>query len=175
MRKSKAIGLLKAQIDKIDDPHIKRPEWITATSAMLARIFPLSSDSKIAQIQSLENMPEFYHDISSDKRIETDKKKAETYLKNYIEEIELLGPETNSKMEMFFGSFRFWSIILTICILSFIGGNSMANEKEIKSGQSSRLEIFSLNQKILNLNRENDSLKTVIKEIPGNLKDNLSQ
>lgn len=119
MRKSKAIGLLKIQIEKINDPQIKRPEWITTTSAVLTRVFPLSSTSKIAQIRSLENMPEFYSDISSHKRIATDKKKAEDFLNNYIEEIELLGTETRSKMEMFFGNFRFWSILITICLLGF--------------------------------------------------------
>ncbi len=107
MRKSKAIGLLKIQIDKINDPDVKRPEWIITTSAVLARIFPISSRSKIAQIQSLENMPEFYNELSSGKRIETDKKKAATFLNNYIEEIELLGPETSRKIEMFFRNFRF--------------------------------------------------------------------
>lgn len=163
MRKSKAIGLLKSQIDSINDPKIKRPEWIRSTSSILGRIFPLSSTSKIAQIQSLEKMPEFYQDISSDKRIETDKKKAETYLRNYIEEIELLGTEATSKMEMFFGSFRFWSILLTICILSFVSGNSMAKEKEIKTNQVNRLEIFSLNQEILILQMEIDSLKRTVK------------
>lgn len=117
MRRTKAIGLLKVQIEKINDPDIKRPEWISTTSTVLSRIFPISSAAKIAQIQSLENIPEFYQDISSNKRIETDKKKAETYLKNYIEEIELLGMETSNKMEMFFESFRFWSLIISIFIL----------------------------------------------------------
>lgn len=141
-----------------------RPEWINNTSVVLARLFPLSSTSKISQIQSLENIPEFYHDISSVKRIETDKKKAETYLNNYIEEIELLGPETSSKMEMFFGSFRFWTILLAICILSFIGGNSLSAGEELKSKQNSSLQIFSLNQELLFQKKEIDSLKKIIKE-----------
>lgn len=165
MRKRKAIGLLKIQIEKINDPHIKRPEWISTTSAVIEKVFPLSSTSKIVQVQSLENMPEFYHDISSDKRIETDKKKAATFLNNYIEEIELLGPETSSKMEMFFGSFRFWSILLTICIISFIGGYSLASGKEIKSQQASGLQILTLNQELLLQKKEIDSLRQIIKDL----------
>ncbi|CAN5223150.1 hypothetical protein BH23BAC2_BH23BAC2_17790 [soil metagenome] len=169
MRKSRAIGLLKTQIEKIDDPAIMRAEWINTTSAVLTRIFPESSPTKIAQIKTLENMPEFYHDISKDKRIETDKRKAETFLRNYIEEIELLGTETSSKMEMFFGSFRFWSILITICILSFIGGSSRATGKEIKTGQSIRMENFSLNQNLLLQKRQIDSLKRVIFDLQQDL------
>lgn len=164
MKKSKAIGLLKIQIEKINDPNITRPEWISTTSVILARIFPLSSTSKIAQIQSLENMPEFYNDISSDKRIKTDKKKAESFLRNYIEEIELLGPETSSKMEMFFGSFRFWTILITICLLSFIGGNTLTAGAELESRQTSTLQIFSLNEELLLQKKEIDSLRKIIKE-----------
>ena len=165
MKKSKAIGLLKIQIKKINDPNIPRPEWISNTSVILARIFPLSSTSKIAQLQSLENMPEFYQDISSDKRIETDKKKAETFLNNYIEEIELLGPETSSKMEMFFGSFRFWTILITICSLSFIGGNSLAAEEAFASLQTSSIQIYSLKQELMLQKKEIDSLKKVIQKL----------
>jgi len=165
MRKIKAIGLLKIQIEKINDPDIKRPEWIDTTAVVLAKIFPVSSSSKIAQIKSLEKIPEFYQDISSKKRIETDKKKAATFLNNYIEEIELLGPETNSKMEMFFGSFRFWSILLTICISSFIGGNSIAAGEEIKLRHTTSLQIFSLNQLVLIQKNEIDSLRKVIKDL----------
>ncbi len=163
MRKNKAIGLLKIQIEKIEDPAIKRTEWIESTVVILSRIFPISSSSKIAQIESLENMPEFYQDISPDKRIKTDKKKAEAYLCNYIEEIELLGTETNSKMEMFFGSFRFWTILLTVCILSYIGGNSTATGKELKPQQTSNFKIYSLNQEILLYKKEIDSLKNIIR------------
>lgn len=156
---------MKIQIEKINDPDIKRTEWISITSVVLKRLFPLSSVSKIAQIQSLENMPEFYHDISSDKRIETDKKKAASFLNNYIEEIELLGLETNSKLEMFFGSFRFWSILFTLCILAFIGGKSLAAGKELKSLQTYNLQIYSLNEEVLLQKKEIDSLKKVIKEL----------
>jgi hypothetical protein len=165
MRKSKAIGLLKIQIEKINDPNIMRTEWIDHTTIVLSRIFPDSSESKITQIKSLVNMPEFYQDISRDKRIETDKRKAETYLKNYIEEIELLGTETSSKMEMFFGSFRFWTILVAICILSFIGGNSLASGNELESRHISGLEIFSLNEELLLQKKEIDSLRKVIKEL----------
>lgn len=169
MRKSKAIGLLKVQIEKINDPNIKRPEWINNTSAVLTRIFPLSSAAKILQIEGLENIPEFYEDISSEKRIQTDKKKAEAYLKNYIEEIELLGMETNNKMEMFFGSFRFWSILLTICLLSFLGGNSIAVGKELQAQKNSRQEVYSLSQELLLQKAEIDSLNKLLKELRENI------
>ena len=165
MRKSKAIGLLKIQIKKIKDPLISREEWISSTAIILSRIFPLSSTCKITQIESLETMPEFYHDISSDKRIETDKKKAETFLNNYIEEIELLGPETSSKMEMFFGSFRFLTILITVCSLSFIGGNSLAAEEDFESQQTSSIQIYSLNQELMLQKKEIDSLKKVVQKL----------
>lgn len=169
MRKNKAIGLLQVQIEKINKPNLERAEWINNTSLLLKRIFPLSFPAKILQLKSLENIPEFYSDISSEKRIQTDKKKAESYLKNYIEEIELLGLETNNKMEMFFGSFRFWSILLTICMLSFLGGNSIAAGKELQSQKNSRLEIYSLSQELLLQKTQIDSLNKLIKELKKNI------
>lgn len=169
MRKSKAIGLLKIQIEKINDPLIKRDDWISSTTVVLSRVFPVSAEIKIAQIRELGIITEFYKDLPNEKRIETIKKKAATFLNNYIEEIELLGTETSSKMEMFFGSFRFWSILITICLFSFIGGNSLAAGEEIKSLQTSGLKILSLNEELLLRKNEIDSLRQVIKDLTLNL------
>lgn len=169
MRKSKAIGLLKMQIERINDPVIKRGEWISLTSAVLLRVFPLSAETKIRQLRELEIISEFYNDMSSEKRSETRKKKASTFLNNYIEEIELLGMETHNKMEMFFGSFRFWSIVLTICLLSFIGGNSIAGGKELQAQKNSRQEVYSLNQELLLQKTEIDSLNKIINKLQENI------
>jgi len=169
MRKSKAIGLLKVQIEKINDPGIKRGEWISLTSAVLLRVFPISAEIKIRQLRELETFSEFYNEMSSEKRIETRKKKAATYLNNYIEEIELLGMETHNKMEMFFGSFRFWSILATICLLSFIGGNTIAAGKDLHAQKTSRQQVYSLNQELLLHKTEIDSLKKALKNLSENL------
>lgn len=169
MRKSKAIGLLKVQIEKINDPAIKRGEWISLTSAVLLRVFPLSAEIKIRQLQELETISEFYNEMSSEKRVETRKKKATSFINNYIEEIELLGMETHNKMEMFFGSFRFWSILITICLLSFLGGNSVAAGEELNVQNISSQEVYSLNQALLQQKTEIDSLTRLIKKLKENI------
>ena len=109
MRKTTGITLLKAQIDKINDQSIKRDEWITSTNSILLKVFPVSSPAKISQIGKIIDTPEFFNDISPLKGIEIRKLKAERYLLNYIEEIELLGMESNpNKIEGFLSNFRFW-------------------------------------------------------------------
>lgn len=169
MRKSKAIRLLNQQIEKIDDPLINRQEWISLSSALLLRVFPLSAEIKIKQLQELDAHSDFYNDMSSGKRIENKKKKAESYINNYIEEIELFGIESHNKIEMFFGSYRFWGILLTICLLSFIGGSSISSGEELNAQQTARQQVYSLNQELLLKNTEIDSLKKLI----SNLKENL--
>jgi len=169
MRKSKAIRLLKQQIDKINDPLIKRQEWIALSSALLLRVFPLSAEIKIKQLQELDADSDFYNDMSAGKRIENKKKKAESYINNYIEEIELFGMESHNKIEMFFGSYRFWGILITICLLSFMGGNSIATGEELNAQKTARQQVYSLNQELLFQKTEIDSLKKIIR----NLKENL--
>ena len=109
MRKTTGIRLLRSQIDKINDESIKRVEWIATTNSILLKVFPVSSQAKIIQIDNLEETPEFFNDISPLKRIELRKLKAKRYLENYIEEIDLLGTESNpNKIEGFLSNFRFW-------------------------------------------------------------------
>src|SRR5690606_28842358 len=139
------------------------------TSVVLMRVFPLSAETKIKQLQELETTSDFYNELSSEKRIEARKKKAATFINNYIEEIELLGMETHNKMEMFFGSFRFWSILITICLLSFIGGNSIAAGKKLNAQKTSRQQVYSLNQELLLHKTEIDSLKKALKNLSENL------
>ena len=109
MRKTAGIRLLKSQIDKINDQSIKRDEWITSTNSVLLKVFPVSSPAKISQMGNIEDTPEFFNDISPDKRTEIRKLKAERYLQNYIEEIDLLGTESDpNKVEGFLANLRFW-------------------------------------------------------------------
>ena len=109
MRKTTRIRLLKSQIDKINDQNIKRDEWIATTNSIILKVFPVSSPAKISQMGNIEDTPEFFNDISPVKRIELRKLKAERYLQNYIEEIDLLGTESNpNKIEGFLSNFRFW-------------------------------------------------------------------
>ena len=109
MRKTTGIRLLKSQIDKINDQNIKRDEWISSTNSILLKVFPVSSPAKISQLRNIEDTPEFFNDISALKRVELRKLKAERYLQNYIEEIDLLGTESNpNKIEGFLSNFRFW-------------------------------------------------------------------
>ena len=109
MRKTTGIRLLKSQIDKIHDQSIKREEWITSTNSVLLKVFPVSSPTKISQMGNIEDTPEFFNDISPDKRNKIRKIKAERYLQNYIEEIDLLGTESDpNKVEGFLTNLRFW-------------------------------------------------------------------
>ena len=109
MRKTTRIRLLKSQIDKINDQNIKRDEWIATTHSILLKVFPVSSPTKISQMGNIEDTPEFFNDISPSKGIELRKLKAERYLQNYIEEIDLLGTESNpNKIEGFLSNLRFW-------------------------------------------------------------------
>ncbi|QED38224.1 hypothetical protein FK178_11085 [Antarcticibacterium arcticum] len=108
MRKTTGIKLLRSQIDKIHDRDLKRDAWILSTNSVILKVFPISSASKISQISKIEETPDFFNDISAQKRIEFRKLKAEQYLQNYIEEIDLLGTETTSnKMENFLKFFKF--------------------------------------------------------------------
>lgn len=109
MRKTTGIRLLKSQIEKINDQSIKRDEWISTTNSILLKVFPVSSPAKISQMGNIVDTPEFFNDISPSKGIELRKLKAERYLQNYIEEIDLLGTESNpNKIEGFLSNFRFW-------------------------------------------------------------------
>ena len=109
MRKTTGIRLLKSQIEKIKDQNIKREEWITTTNSILLKVFPVSSPAKISQMGNIEDTPEFFNDISPIQSVEIRKLKAERYLQNYIEEIDLLGTEAHpNKIEGFLSNFRFW-------------------------------------------------------------------
>lgn len=86
-------------------------------------IFPVSSSLKIAQIRTISDTQNQNADISGKDKIDIRKRKAERYLKNYIEEIELLDVENKSdKIEDLFKSFVFWAILLSAMLISFIGG-----------------------------------------------------
>ncbi len=109
MRKTTGIKLLRLQIDKIHDRDIKRDAWILSTNSVILKVFPISFAPKISQIADIEATPEFFNDLSAQKRIEIRKLKAERYLQNYIEEIDLLGTEfPSNKLENFLEYFRFW-------------------------------------------------------------------
>ncbi|MCM4159488.1 hypothetical protein FHG64_10960 [Antarcticibacterium flavum] len=125
MKKHTAIRLLRTQLQNIHNEDIKRDEWLISTTTVLLRVFPLSADKKIGQLEQIENNPGYFEDLPAQKRIAARKEKAERFLNNYIEEIEVMGTEnTGSKLELFFGSFRFWMILSSICILSFIAGTT---------------------------------------------------
>lgn len=147
MKKEKGIDLLSIQIAKIQDESITREDWIQAAISIVIRVFPVSYVIKVAQIENLEHTPSYYEDLSKENKIKTQKKKAENLLTNYIEEIELLGMENkHNKLELFFGSFRFWSIIIILCSISYVGGKSSAIASEINS--SSNFEMNKLKQEI---------------------------
>lgn len=159
MNKQKAISLLKHQIQTINDPSINRKEWITTTVAVVQRIFPHSSAHKTEQIQNIENNPEYFQEISIKQRIHTKKSKAENHLLNYIEEIELLGMENyGAKMEMIFGSWRFWMILLTLCTFCFIGGTAAA-ETDVSFRQSVSGLIEEMERQLDLQQEEIDSLR----------------
>lgn len=126
MNNKKAINLLEHQIEKIHDKTINREEWINLTIPVLINIFPVSASVKIAQIRTINDTQAENVDISGKDKIDIKKRKAERYLKNYIEEIELLDLENKSdKIEYLFKSFSFWAILISAMLISFIGGIMM--------------------------------------------------
>lgn len=168
MKKRTAIRLLKSQIHKIDDEKIKRDEWLVATSTVLLRIFPLSANKKIEQLEQIQNNPVYFEDLPEQKIIENRKEKARRFLNNYIEEIEVMGTEsTGSKLELFFGSFRFWLILSSICILSFIAGTtSSAQEPMTGNYDPTRLDLFEDMERQLHLQKSTiDSLSYEIEKL----------
>lgn len=109
MKKSTGIKLLRLQIDEIQDRDIELDAWILSTNSVISKVFPISSALKISQLAEIEATPDFFNDLSTQKRIEIRKLKAVSYLQNYIEEIDLLGTESPSnKLENFLEYFRFW-------------------------------------------------------------------
>lgn len=126
MNNNKAIHLPELQIEKIHDKTVNREEWIHSTIPVLINIFPVSSTIKIAQVRSINEAQNENTDISGKDKIDIRKRKAERYLKNYIEEIELLDLENKSdKMEHLFKSFSFWAILISAILISIIGGMMM--------------------------------------------------
>lgn len=126
MNKKTAIHLLELQIEKIQDITINREEWINSTIPVLINIFPVSSPIKIVQIRTINDAQNQNADISGKDKIDIKKRKAERYLKNYIEEIELLDIENRSeKMGDLLRSFAFWAILISAMLISFIGGIMM--------------------------------------------------
>lgn len=96
--------------------------WIYTTSLVLTKIFPISYSIKIAQIKTI-NDPQEFNDFTGKEKFDMAKRKAEHFLKNYIEEIELLDIE--NKNEIFgdlAGSFVFWAILISAMVTSFIAG-----------------------------------------------------
>lgn len=164
MKKSKAIKLLRLQIARINDERINREEWLFSTSSLLLRIFPLSAKYKIGQLEQIRQDPEYFSDISASKRIKNRKLKAESYLNNFIEEIELLGLESSgNKLEVLFGSFRFWMILLGICSLSFIVGNTTGAPGIKSLQQLQKKEYRDLENQLYQQRKKIDSLKNEIK------------
>lgn len=99
-----------------------REEWINSTIPVLIDIFPVSSSKKVAQIQTINNAEHQNVDITRKDNNDLNKRKAEQYLKNYIEEIELLDLENRSdRIGNLFRSFSFWAILISAILLSFIG------------------------------------------------------
>lgn len=163
MKKKKAIELLNSQLEKIDDNQIKREEWLMSTSSVLSRIFPLSASYKIDQLEKIRESPDYFEEISERKRIQTRKTMAARFLKNHIEEIELLGMEgSGSKLVAFFGSFRFWLILTGVCSLSFIIGNSAA-KPHIQSFKHSQQEESQDLERLLYLQKK--KVDSLIEEI----------
>lgn len=156
MKQSKSIRLLENQIENIQNKAINRDEWLTSTASVLLRVFPLSAQIKIDQLKNIEKNPQYFEDISAEEKIAVRKSKAKRYLQNYIEEIELLGLESNgSKLELFFGSLRFWLLVIALCGVSFLAGNT-ASGKVFR--QSHIQEYHELEQQIDSQKKEIDSL-----------------
>lgn len=164
MRKSTAIRLLRFQIEQIKDEKINREEWLLSTSSVILRIFPLSAKYKVGQLEQIRQDPDYFEELTVLNRVKTRKLKAESYLNNFIEEIELLGMESKgNNLEMLFGSFRFWVILLGICGLSFIVGNT-AGSPDLKSLQQLQKQEYRELENQLYLQRKKiDSLKNEIK------------
>lgn len=159
MKKSKAIRLLENQIDKIEDKNIQRDEWLSSTASVLLRVFPVSSQIKIEQLSNIEKSPQYFEDISAEERIALRKSKARRYLLNYIEEIDLLGVESSgNKLEIFFGSLRFWILLVALCGLSFLVGNTtpakVIKQSHIQDYQEMEQQIIHQKKKIDSLTRE---------------------
>lgn len=122
MKKKYAIRLLELQTEKIHNKDVSRDEWIYTTSLVLTKIFPISSSTKITQIKTI-NDPQKNIDITGKEKFDMSKRKAERFLKNYIEEIELLDIENkNDKFMDLASSFVFWAILISAMVTSFIAG-----------------------------------------------------
>ncbi len=168
MRTRTAIRLIKSQINKINDDNINRDEWLVSTTAVVLRIFPLSASKKIEQLEQIRDNPVYFEDLPAQKRIDNRKEKARRFLNNYIEEIEVMGTEsTGSKLEMFFGSFKFWMILSSICILSFIAGTTSSSQEPITgSYDDTSLDLFKDMERRLNLQKSTiDSLSLEIEKL----------
>lgn len=123
MNKKKAIELLQIQLEKIDDNQMTLDQWILSTSSVLSRVFPISAFHKITQIEKISDTPQFYNDISNQEKIDIRKRQARNYLKNFIEEIELLDLENSTdNYEVLVKNFSFWVIIICVALISFVAG-----------------------------------------------------
>lgn len=124
MKKKDAVRLLELQVKKIHYENISREEWINSTISVILKIFPISASYKITQIESIENAEKNNIDISKKEKVDIKKRQAERFLKNYIEEIELLDLENKSdKLEDLLNSFIFWVILISAVVISFVGGS----------------------------------------------------
>lgn len=106
-----AVELLKKQKQEFSDSFITLDEWITSTSATLVDIFPLSGRMKVSQVKDIKNIPPFLLHLSENEKAKWRKTRIDSYLNNYIEEIEVFGLEekgenitTLLKKVLFFGS-----------------------------------------------------------------------
>lgn len=169
MKKRTAIRLLRTQLQQIHNEDIKRDEWLISTAAVLLRVFPLSASKKIEQLEQIQNNPLYFEDLPVQKIIDNRKEKASRFLNNYMEEIEVMGTEsTGSKLELFFGSFRFWMILSSICILSFIAGTTSSGSHEAEPGiyEQTRLELFKDMERRLDLQKSTiDSLSYELEKL----------
>lgn len=162
MRKQTALDLLELQKASIECDKLKREEWLVATTAVILRVFPLSAKSKIRQLERINEKSDFYSKLSEEQVINIRKRKAESYLNNYIEEIELLGTESKSdRLEILVSSVWFWAILICVAVTSYVAGSSLALTTE-KPEQIYPREVFNLEQELKFQKNLIDSLKSEI-------------
>lgn len=161
MNKKDAVRLLEYQTERINCSKMNREEWLVSTNAVLLKVFPLSAKSKISQLARIQNISTDLKELSPEHQISVRKNRAENHLKNYIEEIELLGIERPADNPgVLVKSVWFWAVLVAASTISYVAGSAT---HEILPGHSYPFSEF---EKQIEF-RENkiDSLKTEIKEI----------
>lgn len=125
MNKKDAIKLLEFQTKRINCSKLNREEWLVSTNAVLLKVFPLSAKSKIAQLARIQHISADLRSLSNDQQVSIRKNRAESYLKNHIEEIEFLGLESSTdNLSGLFKSIWFWAVLVSASTISFVAGNA---------------------------------------------------